>query len=1058
MSARDRSRKTEAKTEGILALLALPVLMFVLLFVYLGRSPAPLPPNAVYINDGDMTAEKLTGALSITPDLARRLIDERHGGYESVGQILARRSLHLDEGATHAIQTRVLVRHPAQVWRGFVMTALFLFAALFALPLLLRQKFRVGGDPFLIPLMVLLCGLGVAMLYSVKDPLRDPAAYLHHARGILLSLVALVFAARVTPIARQKIRRVQYVWVLASLVLVGALFLFGRGPEGVKLNLFGFFQPVEAIKLMLVFFLAGYLADRAGLIADASHAVTPPFLRGLRRSDGRPLVALSLPRRQDLGPVVVMFGLALMMFYVVKDLGPGLLLFATFMATLYLTTGRGSFIGLGVVFVLAGGFVGYWRHIGVFGTRVDMWLHPFANAHPNGMQLGQAYWAMASGGWEGSGLGLGMPNLIPRGQDDLAFISWVEETGLFGAWLVLVVLVGIVWRGVRIALQAGNDFDRALAFGLSVLFGLQALLILAGVTGLFPLTGIALPFLSYGNSALVADAILIGLLRGISGGGGSKAEHIEPAPEIVRAARNFALVLTILVLGVIGGWRCGQMQLWRAGEIALKPIETPDRDKVVRPHLNPRLLALANSIPRGSIYDRAGRVVATSRPDEIQTIAPDKSAQLADTRGRLYPYGASLAHIVGYIDGDVGGPFGMMERGYNADLRGYVHFADLLKDYRSRNLPFYQPRKGHGLHLSLDANLQRDVQTILWQAAGKQTDKTTHKPKDRAAFVLMSPQTGDVLVAATIPAFDPSALTPELYRKLIVGDEAEQEHALINRAVGGLYPPGSTLKVATAAYALDNLPNALDYKVACNRVSDTIRWQAGGKTYTLKGIHDDKGDPTFGTIGMRTGFVQSSNIYFATLASTFPSNAYRALLVNKMGFRRVPPQSAFDADMPYIGFGQGRMLASPLEMARLAGSVANDGKMMQARFVSSLVDPALDPNDKTRKHTFEPALLAQSMRPQTAATLRDLMRQVTLGGTAAGVFDDLSVPVGGKTGTAQNEQYDKEPHSWFIGFAPYGSASRPAAPRYAFACVVENGGYGKKVAGKICADVLKKLF
>lgn len=1059
MSVRDRSRRTEAKTEGIVSLLALVLLAVVLFCVYAGRSPAPLPANAVYINDSEVTAESLTGALSITPDLARRLVEERRGGYDSVAQILARRSLHLDEGASRAIQGRVLVRHSYQVWRGFVLTSVLLLASLFVLPVLLRGKFRIGGDPFLLPLMLLLCGLGVVMLYSLKDPLRDPAAYLHHTRGILLSLIALVFAARVSPAARQKIRRVQYVWVLSALVLVGALFLFGRGPEGVKLNLFGFFQPVEAIKLMLVFFLAGYLADRAGLIADASQAVTPPFLRGLRRGDGRPFVTISLPRRQDMGPVVVMFTIALLMFFVVKDLGPGLLLFATFMATLYLTTGKSSFVGIGIVFIVAGGMFGYWRHIGVFGTRVDMWLHPFANEHPNGMQLGQAYWALASGGWEGSGLGLGMPGLIPRGQDDLAFISWVEETGLLGAWLVLVVFVGIVWRGVRIALRAGNDFDRALAFGLTALFGLQALLILAGVTGLFPLTGIALPFLSYGNSALVADAILIGLLRGISNGDGAKnAARVAPAPDVVRAGGHFALAITVVLLGVIGVWRCGQMQIVKAGEIALRPIETPDKDKVVRPHLNPRLLALANSIPRGSIYDRAGRVVATSRPDEIKMIAPDKLARLADTHARLYPYGAALAHIVGYIDTDAGGPFGMMERGYNADLRGYVHFADLLPDYRDRNLPFYQPRMGHDLHLSLDANLQRDVQQILWQAASKQVDKTTHKPKDRAAFVLLSPQTGDVLVAATIPTFDPAGLTPEAYRKLIIGDEAEQEHALINRAVGGLYPPGSTLKVATAAYALDNLPNAIDYKVACNRVSDTIRWQAGGRTYTLKGIHDDKGDPMFGTIGMRTGFVQSSNIYFATLASTFPSEPYRALLVNKMGFHRAPPQAAFDADVPYIGFGQGRMLTSPLEMARLAGSVANDGKMMQARFLSSLIDPAKNPNDKTRKRTFEPALLAQSMRPQTASTLRDLMRQVTLSGTAAGVFDDLSVPVGGKTGTAQNTQYDKEPHSWFIGFAPYGSASHPVTPRYAFACVVENGGYGKKVAGKICADVLKKLF
>ncbi len=177
-----------------------------------------------------------------------------------------------------------------------------------------------------------------------------------------------------------------------------------------------------------------------------------------------------------------------------------------------------------------------------------------------------------------------------------------------------------------------------------------------------------------------------------------------------------------------------------------------------------------------------------------------------------------------------------------------------------------------------------------------------------------------------------------------------------------------------------------------------------------------------------------------------------------MGFRHIPKQAAFDADLPYIGFGQGRMQASPLEMARLASAVANNGEMMEARTVSSLIDPGKDERDKTRKKVFEPKPLAQCMKRDTAETLRDLMHSVTISGTAAGVFSDIRVPVGGKTGTAQNEQFDKEPHSWFIGFAPLATKTFPVVPKYAFACVVENGGYGKRVAGRICADVLKKLF
>lgn len=146
------------------------------------------------------------------------------------------------------------------------------------------------------------------------------------------------------------------------------------------------------------------------------------------------------------------------------------------------------------------------------------------------------------------------------------------------------------------------------------------------------------------------------------------------------------------------------------------------------------------------------------------------------------------------------------------------------------------------------------------------------------------------------------------------------------------------------------------------------------------------------------------------------------------------------------------MLASPLEMARLAAAVAANGTMMQPRFVSSLTDPA----GRDKKKTFPPTTLSQAMTSPTAATLRTLMRSVVTGGTASGVFNDLNVAVAGKTGTAQNTQNDKEPHSWFIGFAPYSEASAP--PRYAFACIVENGGYGKRVAAVVCHKMLQRLF
>jgi len=974
---------------------------------------------------------------------------------------LIRRAPLIDARTTRPRLARFLLRQPAEVTRTFWIGAgLFALAAL-VLPAWLRAGKR-GGDPFLVPLALLLSGIGVAILFSVKDPLRDRAVYEHHLFGLAFSLLVMAVCARLAPAARRRIQSYLYLWVIAAFTLVAALFVFGSGPEGVKLNLFHF-QPVELIKLFLTFFLAGYLADRADLIADTSVRKLSP---GAYTSPGG-LRGISLPRRQDLGPVAVMFAVALALFLVIKDMGPGLLMFMTFVTLLCVTTGRGSFLVTGAAMLLVGGLLGYVAHVGVFATRVDMWLHPFANAHPNGMQLGQSYWALASGGWEGSGPGLGMTGLIPRGGSDLAFASWGEEAGAAGTWLALLVYVALAWRGTAIALKARSDFDRALAFGLTILLGLQALLILGGVTGAIPLSGISLPFMSYGNSALVAAFVVIGLLRGISSRASGDAGP-PPRPAVTAAAKRFAIAYSAAVLFVVGGLRLIPVQIASADAIATTRITTPDADRVARPHLNPRLLAAARQIERGSIYDAEGRPVATSRYGEmIATGLPAARARRrADARERWYPFGPALAHIVGFTDPAVGGPYGL-ERNMDADLRGYDRETDLLADYRRRNMPGFAPRRGHDLTLTIDAALQRDVQQALETGTAELKDAVTGRRKDRAAFVLMRPGTGDILAAATIPAFDPNTLDPARLRAMVQGPDALRERPLINRATSGWYPPGSTFKIATGAAALTQLPDAQEIGFTADRVSGEIRWRAHGESYARSNIHDDRGDPAFGRLTLARAFTVSSNIYFANLAARLDPTRFRSLLVDKLAFSHVPKQDQFDADLPDIGYGQGRMLASPLEMCRLCGAVANGGTAMQPRLVARIdthFEDPLPPGDKRRRPRVierPPAALDRALSDETAERLRGYMRSVVTSGTARGVFDGLPFAVAGKTGTAQNRQLDRQPHSWFVGFAPYREGEPPTVAdgrrTVSFACVVENGGYGKTVAAVICRDVLRKL-
>ncbi len=1060
------------RIEGLLSVCSLLILLPALFLVYRAKT-ANAPEDAVNINEAD--AGKIASTLGIKPQDAQQIVEfrSRIGEFDSCEQLLsikapqanatqAHRQPLLNAEHVRPILTRCIVRTPQKVFWRFWGSALALALLIFLLPPLLRAR-GVGGDPFVLPLALLVTGLGVAMLFSVKDPYRDHPVALHHVEGALICGILFAASALLSATARVKIKNWHYVWALAAFLLVFALMVFGSGPEGVKLNLLHV-QPVELIKLFLVFYLAASLHERAELIAD-----TTPRRREAREgaSEGKakklPFEHL-LPRKQDIGPVSVMFVGALVLFLVIKDMGPGLLMFGTFITMIYVLTGRSRFLISGSALILLGGMLGYGLHVGVFATRVDMWLHPFANSHPNGMQLGEAIWGISASGGAGSGLGLGMPGLIPRSGSDMAFASWAEETGIIGSLLIVLIFSIITLRGVRIALKAVTSFDRALAAGLTALLALQTLLIMAGVTGLFPLSGVAMPFLSYGNSALAAAFISIGILRSIS----AASEKLEPEPirsEAKFAFSAFGLMMAGLMVGVVGISRLGQLQVLQSAEYATKTIQTPDRDHVKRAHINPRLLAMADSIDRGSIYDRNGQILATSRITELSHYFQDKDTarRMAAAHTRYYPLGQAAANLVGYLDASVGGPTGM-ERTYNAEMRGFTHYSDLLTDYRRRFGFGYHPRRGLDLHMTIDSNIQRSALECLVNIATKQKDELSGRVRDRGAFVLLDPATGDVLAAVTSPTFDPNALTLDKIHEYSSEEDAKQEHRFVDRSRFGFYPPGSTMKVATAACALDSLPDALQYTVTSDRVASPIKWKAGGKSYIRRHVREDEGDPSFGALTMGPALRVSSNIFYANLAATLGSELFRDTLVNRYTYSHVPTKEQFDADLPDIGYGQGRMLASPLEQAKMAACVASGGYAVHPRFATSLTMPGAveekdlpeDPVDRPREidraanNTPRPT----AMRPETASTLQQFMRTVVTSGTARNIFNGMPFSVAGKTGSAQNETYDARAHSWFMGFAP---CSNGVPARYAFACVIENGGYGRAAAAPVCRDVLKHL-
>jgi cell division protein FtsW (lipid II flippase) len=311
------------------------------------------------------------------------------------------------------------------------------------------------------------------------------------------------------------LRYYKYSWAAAGVGLLLLVFVLGEETNGARLSLrigpiAG--QPSELLKVILVVFLAGYLADNRPLLARTSTRLGP----------------IPLPPLPYLLPMLAMWGLALAIVIVQRDLGAALLFFSVFLALLYVATKRSSFVILGALLFVAGGVVLYrlFSHVRV---RVDIWLDPWADPQGAGFQVVRALYAFGRGGILGTGLGAGLPQVgrspaIPAIHTDFVFTGLAEELGMLGGLAILCLYLVIAERGLRIAAGAADDFRALLAAGLTLVIVIQAAIIIGGNLKVVPLTGITLPFVSYGGSSLVANSIIIGLLLALSDRG------VDPPP------------------------------------------------------------------------------------------------------------------------------------------------------------------------------------------------------------------------------------------------------------------------------------------------------------------------------------------------------------------------------------------------------------------------------------------------------------------------------------------------------------------------------------------------
>jgi cell division protein FtsW (lipid II flippase) len=365
--------------------------------------------------------------------------------------------------------------------------------AVLALVWVLAQPLSARRDDVLPAIAIVLAAVGLLLVARISPQLAHKQQY-----WLLISLGLVAFLAPAYTLFR-RMAAFKYVWVLLSLVLFVMLIAFGQEVNGAKLWIrLGpmQYEPIELIKLFMVFFLAAYLAETADVIARAR----PWSIRANLRY---------------LGPLFLGWGLSMAILILQRDIGMAALLLATFCVLLICATRRWDLLA-GSLAIFGG--VAAWsvHHYHYVGTRVAVWRNPFADPLGAGYQAAQGYYSLAAGGLLGTGYRLGHPGYIPDAGTDYIYAALSEEFGLIGAVIVIALFLLLVRRILDVARAQPDLYTRLLAIGLGATLGFQVFIIVGGVIGLFPLTGITLPFISYGGSSLVANFLLVALAWAMS--------------------------------------------------------------------------------------------------------------------------------------------------------------------------------------------------------------------------------------------------------------------------------------------------------------------------------------------------------------------------------------------------------------------------------------------------------------------------------------------------------------------------------------------------------------
>lgn len=719
------------------------------------------------------------------------------------------------------------------------------------------QETHPARDPFILPIILCLTGWGLLAIWRLS-----PAFGARQTAWFLVAIVGMIVILRL-PSNLRWLQRYRYLWLAGGLLLSGLTLFLGTNPSGGEPRLWlefsGFyFQPSEPLRLLLIVFLSAFFAER--MTRDWSQ-------------DSRFLPAIA--------PLLVIWGLSIALLLAQRDLGTAMLFLGLLTILLYIASEQWQILPLAASFAVLAALLGF-IFFDVVHIRVEAWLDPWADPIAGSYQIVQSIIGIASGGIIGSGPGMGSPGFIPAAHTDFIFPAITEEWGLAGALAMIGLYAILVSRGLKIAASQRDPFVRILAAGLSTAIGLQSILIMGGTIRLLPLTGVTLPFVSYGGSSLFTSFLAIGLLLSIS--------------DKKSAPRQFKRPLRIVQMGFAILWcMMGLILAWWS--IIQAPTLTARTD-------NPRRSIASRYSPRGRILDRNGNILA-------QTIGQEGSYQ------RDYPC-PEASDILGYDTAGLGQAG--IERSMDTFLRGDRGYpaSTVWWSYLLQGMP----PDGLDIRLTLDRNLHSYAHELL--------------EAEKGAIVLLNPQTGEILALASSPTFNATKLKDN-WIELINRKDAP----LMNRAIQSRYQPGTALGPFLLAWAGETqgmLPDDTVSNFAAPVSIDGIPFVCA--TPLPQGsIHDWRSALQHGCPSLLANLASelgAEDLRDALAAFDFDQQIdIRLQTAPSVQIDLAPTRN----ELIRQSIGQASLTISPLQLARALAALAGDGTMPALRLVDAVMLP-----------------------------------------------------------------------------------------------------------------------